>query len=226
MTDLICYLKFYKIIYIVVLVGYSQARAQVPDAGEDSRHAVVFKNEYVRILNGLVPSRDTTRAHTHSANSIVIFLSQSTLGIQNMRQKPIVTKVNPGDVVYRSYGDLPVNHIVWNESADPLHFMVVELLKSPRLDSCTAVSQSELKLELQNKMVRVYRIDVAKDKSLRVPKTNCSYFLMDISGNVITSSLQDKHILNVNDFAFFPPQSDIEIRSVKENSQCVLLELK
>jgi len=45
------------------------------------------------------------------------------------RRKTCNRRSQPGDAVYRAYGDKPVNHKVWDESETMFHFWVVELPK-------------------------------------------------------------------------------------------------
>src|SRR4030095_10127682 len=104
------------------------ASAQLP-VSEEPHHKVVLQNEYVRILEGHIAVRDTTLAHLHAANSVVVFLSKSTFAIQIVGEAPVVTEVNPGDTKYAAYGDKPINHKVWNESIPMFHFIVIELLE-------------------------------------------------------------------------------------------------
>src|SRR5580698_4346474 len=86
---------------LAALLFYNSAAAQKVVAERDEpHHKVVFENEYIRLVEGHVPDHDTTLAHIHSANSVVVFLSKSTLGIQLTGEKPVVTEVSPGDMVY------------------------------------------------------------------------------------------------------------------------------
>ena len=96
-------------------------------SSREPHHKVIQENPYYRLLEGKIPGGDTTPAHVHAANSVVIFLSHSTFGIQVIGDKPAITTVNPGDLKYAAYGDKPVNHIVWNQTPTLFHFYVVEL---------------------------------------------------------------------------------------------------
>jgi len=201
--------------------------AQIPDGRNEPRHKIVMENEYVRLLDGLVPVMDTTLTHTHSENSVVLFLTNSTFGLKNVDERPVVAEVRPGEAVYRAYGDKSVTHKVWNQSATVFHFMVVELLKRHSAnDTCTILPQPIWKLQWQNKLVRVYKFEIGRGNKYKLSKSNCAYLMIDVSGTIIATSSGNSSSLNANGFAFFPPQSDIEIRGNNKYSQCVLLELK
>ncbi len=137
--------------------------AQLP-VDQESHHKIVFENNTVRVLEGRVPPGDTTPAHVHSANGVVVFLSASVFSIQLVGGKPVVSSVKPGDLKYVNYGDKPVNHQVWVDSGGVLHFFVVELK--------------------QHASVHGYYMDVPKDSRRKVPKSNSELLLIDISGDV------------------------------------------
>ena len=212
------------------------ATAQLPVPGstydkvmperDEPHHKVVLENEFVRIVDGRVQEHDTTLAHIHTANAVVLFLSRSTLGIQIIGEKPVVTEVSPGDMVYRAYGDKPVTHIVWNGSKSMLHFMVVEMTKEHRdIDTCVILSQPGITFQWQQPLVRAYYIDLAKDKRYSLPRSNCAYLLIDVSGIVKVVSSGSMRPLHADEFVFFPPQSGVEINGgSNENAHCVLLE--
>ena len=198
---------------------------QVVPERDEPHHKVVLENEYVRVVDGHVKDHDTTLTHIHTANSVVVFLSRSTLGIQVIGEKPIVTEVSPGDMVYRAYGDKPVTHIVWNGSRSMLHFMLVELMKKQGdSDTRAILSQPGIQFQWQQPLVRAYYIDIAKDKQYSLPKSNCAYLLIDVSGTVKVVSSGSMRSLHADDLVFFPPQSPVEINGNK-NAHCVLLEL-
>jgi len=77
---------------------------------------------------------------------------QSKFGIQNAGEKPVIAKSNPGDAVYRAYGDKPVNHKVWDESETMFHFWVVELPKQHLgSDACPILSSRGAALQWEEK---------------------------------------------------------------------------
>lgn len=205
----------------------AQLHDKVVTERDEPHHKVVLENEYVRIVDGRVRDHDTTLTHIHTANSVVVFLSKSTLGIQANGEKPIVTEVSPGDMVYRTYGNKPVTHIVWNGSKSMLHFMVVEMTKKQRdNDTCAIISQPGIKFQWQQPLVRAYYIDIVKDRLYSLPKSNCAYLLIDVSGTVKVVSSGSMRHLHADDYVFFPPQSGVEINGGNsENAHCVLLEL-
>src|SRR5580765_2159676 len=171
---------FYLILLLSLLVG--KLIAQVP-VDKEPFHKVVLENEYFRLIDGRVPALDTTWMHIHAANSVVVFLSKTKFGIQNAGEKPVVTEVSPGDVVYRAYGDNPVNHKVWDQSRSLFHFWVVELVKQHLGgDTCATLSLTAAKLQWQKKLVGAYQLRIEKGEPIYLSRSNCAYLVMNISG--------------------------------------------
>ena len=124
-------------LFLAAVLLSTALRAQLP-VDQERHHKVLLKNPYLRLLEGHVATNDTTPVHRHSANSVVVFLSKSTFGIQIPGGTPVLTTVKPGDFRYSPYGDKPVDHIVWNQTPGDFHFYVVEVAKKPvtrKLDS-------------------------------------------------------------------------------------------
>lgn len=220
-------MKLIWVCSISCFMFWSSVGAQVPVQDEPC-HKVVLENDYVRLLDGRIPANDITLMHVHSTNSVVVFLSKSKFGIQNAGEKPVVAEVNPGDVVYRAYGDNPVNHKVWDQSKSLFHFWVVELVKQHLGgDTCSTLSLAHEKLQWQKKWVRAYLLKIDKDEPIHLPKSNCAYLLMNISGVTSVDLKGSMRSLQSDDFLFVPPQSEIKICSNhNETAKCVLLELK
>ncbi|HTR32019.1 MAG TPA: hypothetical protein VMH27_22260 [Puia sp.] len=117
-----------KIIYFFSAILFASTRLEAQlSVDREPHHKVLLQNDYIRLLEGNIPAKDTTAAHVHAANSVVVFLSHSTFGIRVAGDKPVIATVSPGDVRFVAYGDKPVNHVVWDEDGPPLRFYVVEL---------------------------------------------------------------------------------------------------
>jgi hypothetical protein len=196
--------------------------AQLP-VSREPHHKVIFENKYLRLLEGTIPVNDSTPAHLHAANSVVVFLSHSTFGIRvvdKKPEKPVITTVGRGDMKYAAYGDKPVTHIVWNQTPSVFHFFVAELSKRPPAkDSCPILSQPGVGFQWQQKAVTAYYLDIPNNQPYHLPPSGCARLLIDITGTLSTGS----RALQPDNFVFFPPQSKIEI---KGNAHCILLEIK
>ncbi|HXB95891.1 MAG TPA: hypothetical protein VNU70_12060 [Puia sp.] len=211
-------------ILLAGILFYSEARAQVPVESE-RHHRTIFRNDYVRILEGRVRAHDTTPAHVHAANSVVIFLSTSRLGIQNTGEQPVVTDVSPGDMKYRDYGDKPVTHIVWNDSPSELHFLVVELAKSHTGGSaCPSLSATGLSFQWSKPSVAAYGLRLGDKGLCRLPASGCARLLIDLSGTTTVVGAEGSYTRQPEGFVFVPSGRGIDIRG--DNARCILLEMR
>jgi hypothetical protein len=224
-------MKNKKLVCFYLLINtflfFNNSIAQVPVRNEP-HHKIVLENDYVRILDVHINEHDTTLTHIHAAASVMVFLSNSTIGTQIAGEKPVINDVKSGATSYAAYDEKPIKHRVWNQSANLFHVMDIELVKQkPNDDSCALIDQPGIKFQWSKKLVRVYNIDISGGKQYNVLKSNCAQLLIDISGMIATASSGSVHTIKQGNFIFFPPNSDIQIAANnKENASCVLLELK
>jgi hypothetical protein len=208
----------YCLLFTLVLLS-ARLEAQLP-VSREPHHTIILENQYLRLLEGKVQMNDTTPAHVHAANSVVIFLSHSTFGIQIVGDKPVITTVNPGDLKYVAYGDKPVNHLVWNQTAPLFHFYVVELAKSPVIkDSCQILSQPGMTLRLHEPRVNAYSVDMTDTQPFHLTPAPCARLLIDITGAVSAGGAP----LSPNQYRFFPPKTPIDLKGA---GRCILLEMR
>lgn len=222
----------YKLILLsTTLLLAGRLTAQLP-VSREPHHKVIQVNHYYRLLEGKVPAGDTTPAHLHAANSVVIFLSHSTFGIRLAGGKPVLTTVNPGDLKYADYGDHPVNHIVWEQGPSPLHFFVVELPRTPAAaastpaakDTCSILSQPGLTLRFHQPRVNGYTLDLAAGQTCHLAPSSCARLLVAITGTA-TAAITSANTtpLSPNQYRFFPPGTRINLSGA---GRCTLLDIK
>ena len=204
------------------LLLFCRSGAAQPPASQEAHHKVVFENEYVRILDGHVPAHDTTPAHVHSANGVVVFLSASPLAIQVLGGQPVLSMVHPGDMRYVNYGDKPVTHVVWTDGPGELHFLVVELKREGTGDRCEKMQGQGLQFQWEQKGVRAYEVDATRG-AVKLPGSGCGYFLIGVSGKMEARALAGKRELGVGGFGFFPAGEGFVITG---SGRGVLLELE
>ncbi len=224
-------MKNKKLVCFYLLINtflfFNNSIAQLPVRNEP-HHKIVLENDYVRILDVHINEHDTTLTHIHAAASVMVFLSNSTIGTQIIAEKPVINDVKAGATSYAAYDEKPIKHRVWNQGKSPFHVMDIELVKQkPANDSCALINEDGIKFQWSKKLVCVYNIDISSGKQYNVLKSNCAHLLIDVSGMIATASSGSVHTIKAGNFLFFPPQNDIQIASnTKENANCVLLELK
>jgi hypothetical protein len=201
-----------------LLLLSTRLEAQLP-VSRERHHTVILENQYLRLLEGRIPMHDTTPAHIHAANSVVIFLSHSTFGIQVVGDEPVITTVNPGDLKYVAYGDKPVNHLVWNQTPPLFHFFVVELAKHPPAgDSCPILTRPGITLRWRQPSVNAYSVDITDTRPLHLTPAPCARLLVAITGTLSAGSIPP----SPNEYRFFAPKTPIDLKGA---AQCILLEI-
>jgi hypothetical protein len=203
------------------------ATAQLLPDNREAHHKLIFENRYIRLLEGRISDHDTTLPHTHSANSVVVFLSQSTWGIQPVGGPAVINHVNPGDMKYVDYGDRPVYHIVWNQAEPEFHFLVVELAKKPQgKDTCPIITQPGVKFQWKQALVSAYDVDLAAGDTCRLPASNGGRLVIAIEGNSSTLSAGVSHLLRPDGFVFVSARKKMEIAAGSQAARCILLEIQ
>jgi uncharacterized cupin superfamily protein len=193
---------------------------------QEPHHKVVFRNDYVRILDLSIMPGDSTLMHIHSAQSAVLWMSNSTFEIRNAGESAVMTKVKAGDVVFRAYGEKPATHVVLNSDTAIFHCMVVEMIKPAQdKDTCPILSATGIKLQWQKGHLSAYKAVINRDQRYNLPESGCARILIVVSGTVTTASSGNAQSLNAGGFAFFPPYRNIRING-KEDAAYVLLELQ
>lgn len=219
-------MKYLKYIpqFLLLLIIYNNVTAQVPVIKEP-HHKPVLVNNYVRLLDVHLNAGDTTQYHIHAAPSVIVMISNSTIGIQKSDDAPSAPgNVTAGATSFVNYETNPVTHRVYNAGNNVFHVMDIELAKKkPSADSCEALQENNVETTINNNLVRVYKFDLSSSNTLHINKSSCAHLLICISGSVSASNKK----LTTGEYAFFNPNTDIILSNKNtDKSTCVLLELK
>jgi hypothetical protein len=209
---------------LLVFIVCNNISAQVPVI-QEPHHKTVLLNDYIRLIDVHLKPHDTTMYHIHAEPSVVVFISKSLMGTQDMSGNGLPSgEVLPGQTVFKDYASNPVTHRVYNGGTNVFHVMDIELeKKEPAADSCAALLLSNVETPINEKLVRVYKFDVTADKSLSINKSSCAHLLICISGEISTSGKK----ITAGAYAFFDPNTQISVSNNQNSSStCVLLELK
>ena len=209
---------------ILLLVVFNNINAQVPVIKEP-HHKPVLVNDYVRLLDVHLNAGDTTQYHIHAAPSVIVMISNSTIGMQKFGEAPSAPgNVTAGATSFAEYEKNPVTHRVYNSGDNVFHVMDIELAKqNPSVDSCAALQQSNVETTINEKLVRAYKFSLKEHQSLNIPESSCAHLLVCISGEVKTSNKR----LATGEYVFFNTNTEVAISNNQTNiANCVLLELK
>jgi hypothetical protein len=121
---------------------------------QEPQHKVVFKNDFVRIIDATLPPGYVTKDHIHAADSVSINVANGREGEAGQR--------GIGRAGFSRGG---YSHVVSNTNPGVMRYIVVEPAKSdrPRAESATLPHHT---METENDRVRIYRIRLAAGESM------------------------------------------------------------
>ena len=208
---------------LLLLMGGNSVMAQVP-VREEPHHKPVLENDYVRLLDVHIKPGDTTLYHIHAAPSVMVHLSNSTIGIQVMGQPAVpLAQVSTGDTKFAPYDKNPVTHRVYNAGKKVFHVMDIELVKKyPSKEACTILTNAGVKTTINENLVRVYKFDLSNLQQINFPSGSCAHLLICTNG---TANTKGKKISS-GEYVFFAPHKEVSIKNKQETTAtCVVLEL-
>ena len=212
-------------VYLLILfLAFNKIQAQVPVVKEP-RHKTVLLNNYIRLIDVHLDPHDTTLYHIHATPSVIVFISRSLIGTQDMSGTGLPSgEVLPGGTLFRDYEKNPVTHRVYNSGDNVFHVMDIELVKKePSPDSCNVLQQSNSETTIKERLVNVYKFDLNTDQSFNIPKSNCAYLMICISGEINATNSK----ITTGEYKFFDPGAAITLRNAQNKSSTfVLLQLK
>src|SRR5450432_1625406 len=96
----------------------------------EPHHHVLFKNQYVEVMESRIDPGDSTAYHTHPLDTVYVRLSESTTQTQIQGQDWSSNRLTkPGQVVFEADSKQPKTHRVKNAGTTPYRIIVVELLQ-------------------------------------------------------------------------------------------------
>ena len=139
-------------LFVILIAAILAAQAQEPAAvpvDQEPNHKVVFKNDFVRVIDATFPPGHVTLNHSHALDNVAVTISTGRGGA-------------PGRAGFSKGG---YAHRVTNSGTEVMRFIDVEILKSDRPGAAAASLQNHT-LETENDRVRIYRVRLAAGESL------------------------------------------------------------
>jgi quercetin dioxygenase-like cupin family protein len=109
------------------VAGTGTEKDPVPVEREPHHH-VVFENQYLRLLDVVVPPAEMTLFHTHSLDNVAVLLADTTLKNQNPGEEWTERPITHGSVGFRAGTKTPYTHRIMNTGVVVFHVMDVEIL--------------------------------------------------------------------------------------------------
>jgi hypothetical protein len=156
----------YRLLRLLVVLAYvplgaaqtSAPAAFVPVEGA-SYHVPVFSNDYVTVLNVLIPSGRDSGYHRHSLDSVGVLINDTARTNQALGAAPFARPSQPrGTVSFTPYAGEPLVHTVTVQGEQPFHNIVVELLQPRPWRFSPGQRAAGYTLVLDNERVRAWRL--------------------------------------------------------------------
>jgi hypothetical protein len=97
---------------------------------EEPRHHPVFQNQYVRILDVIIPPGDTSMFHIHATPSLFLIFNSRDVTSQVKGKEWIRDYSVAGKTWYRSFINDTLIHRVSNQDSLPFHATDIELIQA------------------------------------------------------------------------------------------------
>src|SRR5262249_9684220 len=94
----------------------------------EPHHHVVFENQYLRLLDVVVPPGETTLFHRHSLDNVAVLLADTSLKNQNPGEDWTERPITHGAGGFRAGAQTPYAHRIMNTGTAVFHVMDVEIL--------------------------------------------------------------------------------------------------
>src|SRR5262245_28536192 len=162
-------MKLLSSMAVAALIIYGQAPGEVP-VDQEPQHKVVFKNDFVRVLDATLPAGYVTLNHRHDVDNVSVTMSNGRDGEAALRG------IGRAGFAKGGYA-----HSVTNSGPGVMRFIVVELLKTDR-PNAAPVTLPKHTLETENDRVRIYRVKLTPGESVESHSHNAGWAEVTVTG--------------------------------------------
>jgi hypothetical protein len=147
------YKRLAVVLALMTVTAWAQEPAAIP-VDQEPHHKVVFKNDFVRVIDATFPPGYVTLNHTHDIDNVAVTISTGREGADQ------AARIGRAGFSKGGYA-----HRVTNSGPGIMRFIAVEILKTDR-PSSQAVQLPNHTLELENDRVRIYRLKLGSGDTL------------------------------------------------------------
>jgi hypothetical protein len=148
-------MKSFNLVFLMIFAISALAAAQV-QVSKEPRHKPVLENEYVRMLDVVLPPADTTWFHIHSTPSVFLQFTGSNLATQVKDADWIKEQSEKGTVWFNPFLPDRLVHRVSNQDTKPFHVTDIEILSSYK--PASGLIPMPFPVLLNNEKVFAYRV--------------------------------------------------------------------
>ncbi len=188
---------------------------------EEPRHKVVFANEYVRVIDAVLPVGDTTLFHRHDRDNVPVVITGGTMRTRVIAGATSETTLVTGAVWFAKAA---YTHQSANIGTTPLRFIDAEILARwlhAGGDGDRAPIAGET-LVLENDQVRISRVSLRPGESITAHAHTRPLLHVEVSGGSISGAARAPGA-----FAWLDARSSHSIENTGDRSyDAVIIEWK
>src|SRR5262245_46946610 len=161
----------YKRMAVVLMAATVTVWAQeaaIP-VDQEPHHKIVFKNDFVRVIDATFPPGYVTLNHSHDVDNVAITIATGR------------EVAEPGRIGRAGFSKGGYSHRVTNSGPAIMRFIAVEILKTDRPSSPAAQLPNHT-IELENDRVRVYRVKLGPGESLASHSHTAGWLEVTVAG--------------------------------------------
>ena len=204
----------------------STLHAQV-QARDEPRHRQALQNQYIRLLDVIIPPGDTTLFHKHSIPSLFVYYTNTLTATQVKGGPWNKDQTSEGKVLFRFYSPDSIVHRVANLDTVPFHVVDIEILSYYKNPNEAPNKPLPFPLLFENKRATIYRLNNTSFNNEKVSGRG-PIIVGFVSGDGVKyHSKKQNTTLKPGDYLYIEPGTPFSFSSsLKGQINMVLLELK
>jgi hypothetical protein len=169
-------LRRFAVATALVIAASLGARAIAQDLSavpieQEPRHRLVFVNEFVRVIDALLPPLYVSQNHTHTLDNVAVTILSGLDGAQGQAR-----------VGFAGFSRGGYSHIITNPNTGPMRFIAVELRAADASAAGEELPQSNHTAVLTNAQVRVSRVKLDAGQSVADHMHHAGYVSVVVRG--------------------------------------------
>ena len=138
---------------------------------QEPRHHLVFANEFVRIIDAMLPPLYVSQNHTHALDNVSVTILPGIDGPQGQAR-----------VGFAGFSRGGYSHVITNPNTAPMRFIAVELRARDASGAGEEMPQPNHAVVLSNARVRITRVKLDAGQSIADHKHQAGYVSVVVRG--------------------------------------------
>ncbi len=171
-------MRYALVLAVVVAASIAAAAQQAPAVDpsavpieQEPRHRLVFANEFVRVIDALLPPLYVSQNHTHALDNVSVTILSGLDGAPGQAR-----------VGFAGFSRGGYSHIITNPNTAPMRFIAVELRAADASGAGEELPQPNHASVLANARVRVSRVKLEAGQRIAEHKHQAGFVSVVVRG--------------------------------------------